>query len=437
MYIFGHRGSGANSYNTRHVNTKSDNTDDFGESSNSNSPILPENTLDSFRFALDILDGVELDAQVTLDGFVIVFHDFTVQIGGKEMFINELTYDEVWNAVQQKYGVVEKTNPKDFDSKDSKVNHSEDSSPINLQKNVSRDKSSRYSNKQQNPTQSLDNNSSKKSMYKPPAHKPHILLQTVLSHIRSNKRVNIELKYPTSDEISELSNRGLSYTQSVDTFVSAISRLDYKNTCVYFSSFNLDVVVEMKRKMKLFKNENIRKVITENMKENPQKTKESEPEVSTTSNQFSYFFLVDFHQSTSACAESAYSSVDSENIQSFYYSVISPVISNNLSGFVLHANLLTNPGPLIELANNLGLKVMLYGLQLNGTACSEFYQNKNCSRDLETAKDSENDRLRNKRILDKEKHCNCDTTDTLRTAYEKFGAHALIVDEVRGYAERR
>ncbi len=39
----------------------------------------PENTLPSFRMAIDMgVDGVELDVHMTRDGEVVVIHDFTV-----------------------------------------------------------------------------------------------------------------------------------------------------------------------------------------------------------------------------------------------------------------------------------------------------------------------------------------------------------------------
>lgn len=59
----------------------------------------PENTLPSFRMAIDMgVDGVELDVHMTRDGGeVVVIHDFTVDrtTNGRGGFIKDLTLAEI------------------------------------------------------------------------------------------------------------------------------------------------------------------------------------------------------------------------------------------------------------------------------------------------------------------------------------------------------
>jgi len=59
--------------------------------------ILQENTLDSFRLALDKgVDGLEFDVQLTQDQELIVFHDFNIlQSNGQKFPIEQLTTQDI------------------------------------------------------------------------------------------------------------------------------------------------------------------------------------------------------------------------------------------------------------------------------------------------------------------------------------------------------
>jgi glycerophosphoryl diester phosphodiesterase len=61
----------------------------------------PENTLDSFRLAIEQgVDMVELDLQLTADGTLVAFHDRDLQLGSQEALpIESLSLDQLADAV--------------------------------------------------------------------------------------------------------------------------------------------------------------------------------------------------------------------------------------------------------------------------------------------------------------------------------------------------
>ena len=57
---------------------------------------IPENSLKAFQNAVDNGYGIELDVQLSKDGEVMVFHDYTlIRMTGVEKKLNELTKDEL------------------------------------------------------------------------------------------------------------------------------------------------------------------------------------------------------------------------------------------------------------------------------------------------------------------------------------------------------
>lgn len=61
--------------------------------------IAPENTLEAFRRAVDVgADMIELDVQLTKDGYIVVFHDLDLsRITGNKKTISDYTYAELYN----------------------------------------------------------------------------------------------------------------------------------------------------------------------------------------------------------------------------------------------------------------------------------------------------------------------------------------------------
>lgn len=60
------------------------------------SETVPENSLKAFQNAVDNGYGIELDVQLSKDGEVMVFHDYTlIRMTGVEKKLNELTKDEL------------------------------------------------------------------------------------------------------------------------------------------------------------------------------------------------------------------------------------------------------------------------------------------------------------------------------------------------------
>jgi len=58
---------------------------------------FPENTLNAFKAAIGIADFVEMDIHKTKDNKLIVYHNPTITIGKKKLFIEDLTYAEIFN----------------------------------------------------------------------------------------------------------------------------------------------------------------------------------------------------------------------------------------------------------------------------------------------------------------------------------------------------
>ena len=61
-----------------------------------NSQGVPENSLSAFRYAVEREYGIELDVQLTADGEVVVFHDYSLKrMCGDEASISSLTLDRL------------------------------------------------------------------------------------------------------------------------------------------------------------------------------------------------------------------------------------------------------------------------------------------------------------------------------------------------------
>lgn len=57
---------------------------------------VPENSLEAFRRATELGFGIELDVQLTADGHVVVFHDYTLtRVCGADVKLSDLTLDEL------------------------------------------------------------------------------------------------------------------------------------------------------------------------------------------------------------------------------------------------------------------------------------------------------------------------------------------------------
>ncbi len=55
-----------------------------------------DNTITSFQKAIEMgVDGIEIDANISNDGEIILIHDYTVELDGKKMEINKLSLEEI------------------------------------------------------------------------------------------------------------------------------------------------------------------------------------------------------------------------------------------------------------------------------------------------------------------------------------------------------
>jgi len=55
-----------------------------------------DNTITSFQKAIEMgVDGIETDANISSDGIIILIHDYTVELDGKKIEVNKLSFEEI------------------------------------------------------------------------------------------------------------------------------------------------------------------------------------------------------------------------------------------------------------------------------------------------------------------------------------------------------
>ena len=55
-----------------------------------------DNTITSFQKAIEMgVDGIETDANISNDGIIILIHDYTVELDGKKIEVNKLSFEEI------------------------------------------------------------------------------------------------------------------------------------------------------------------------------------------------------------------------------------------------------------------------------------------------------------------------------------------------------
>ncbi|ELQ74906.1 putative starch-binding protein [Trachipleistophora hominis] len=152
-----------------------------------------ENTIESFMKAHSSgADAIEFDVHLTKDYVPVIFHNFCVPVNGKNAFIQNLTYAEFLNA------------GKEF------VSQERPHLDVNDHRNV-------------------------------PG-----TLEDVFKHLNDGLVFNLELKYPTKDEMDEFN---ISETIPRETFIQHIMKVvyRYKNRRIFFSSFDISILISLKQ----------------------------------------------------------------------------------------------------------------------------------------------------------------------------------------------
>lgn len=180
----------------------------------------------------------------------------------------------------------------------------------------------------------------------------HFLLKHLLKRMNQKKILNIELKYPTDLELMEfqiIDERP--FKHSIEEYIAPIVALtEGLDNKIFFSSFNLDVLLAVEKKT-------IQKRPFYWLKE--QRRKENgNPKI----NPFIY--------KTADNTKKAYIPEEPTNcnydefINARFLENMKRICAENITGVVLDFNMLSNQN-VIEIANSLGLNVILYGNNLN------------------------------------------------------------------------